>query len=79
MTPKELKQLAKACRAAGIKTYKSGTVEFTLTDEAPTARPGKSTQPASPDKAFATDALTQEELLFWSSGGHNETDKENSD
>ena len=32
---KALEKLAKICRKAGIKTFKSGDVEFTLTDHEP--------------------------------------------
>lgn len=35
MSPKDLISLAKTCRKAGIKHYKSEEVEFTLTDESP--------------------------------------------
>jgi hypothetical protein len=75
MTVKELKKLAAACRSAGIKTYKSGDVEFTLTDEAPLT-PYKAAKAAlkASDKAsqqaedVESDGLSGDDLLFWSVG-----------
>ena len=69
MTPKELKKLADACRKAGIKYYKDGQIEFSLTDEAPQSKYKKS----KPETQFQTslvetDSLTEDQLLMWSSG-----------
>lgn len=75
-TPKELREIAKACRAAGIKTYKVGDVELTFSDEVPTKRVRKPTKAASstnalPDKVDEEgwESLTETEKLFWSSEG----------
>ncbi len=71
MDVKNLKKLAAACRKAGIKTFKSGDVEFTLAD-AP-VRPIKASKKALVDDAGAAgtdekgwDTFTDEEKLFWS-------------
>jgi hypothetical protein len=72
MTIKELKALAKACRAAGIAHYKHGDVEFTLTAESPPKVVRKritQTADLGADVKFESDTPTGEELLFWSSQG----------
>ena len=74
MSPKDLVKLAKACRSVGIKTYKDSDVEFTLTDELVSTRVTKRTQKAEMsaisnnlvEDAFKSDALTDEQLLFYS-------------
>lgn len=72
MTPKELKKLAAACRASGIKHYKSGDIEFTLSDDAPvsTYKRKQVTQDSSTNSTtsveFETDSLTEDQLLMWS-------------
>lgn len=76
--PKALKKLAAACRKAGIKTYKCGDLEFTLTDEAPVSdykaakRKQAPTKVSDVDVAFDTDSLTEEQLLMWSTGDTND-------
>lgn len=77
--PKALKKLAAACRKAGIKTYKCGDLEFTLTDEAPTSKYKASKKKKTSaekvsdvDIAFDSDTLTEEQLLMWSTGDTNE-------
>lgn len=82
MDLKALKELAKACRLAGIKSYKSGDIEFTLADEAPTVRTRKKRKNEVEQKTLAEpasepeqDALSESELLFWSS--HNPGIQEN--
>ena len=76
--PKALKKLAAACRKAGIKTYKCGDLEFTLTDEAPvseykaTKRKQSPTKISDVDTAFDTDTLTEDQLLMWSTGDAND-------
>lgn len=69
MSPKELKKLADACRKAGIRHYKHGDIEFTLTEDAPRKASSKKQSPpeATPDSDFETDSLTQEQILMWSS------------
>lgn len=86
--PKELKKLAAACRAAGIKTYKSGDLEFTLNEEAPPSpykkRKAKSSTTASNQDdgqkvvTEGWDDLSEEQKLFYSSRDplfENEEDK----
>lgn len=72
---KELKKLADACRKAGITHFKGSGLELAIGD-APTkeakrkAAPKGTTeqQTAADTGAPASDAYTEEELLFWSSG-----------
>jgi hypothetical protein len=73
MSPKELKKLAKACREAGIRTFKNSEVEFTLSDDMVlrnvTKRLKKTelTQNSNVmDDAFKSDTLTDEQMLFYS-------------
>jgi hypothetical protein len=78
LNPKELKKLAAACRSAGISYYKCADFEFILSDSvSPIKVPGKKsvlpTGPLSePEKLDDDQPLTEEQLLFWSSGGLNE-------
>ncbi len=70
MTPKDLKKLASACRAAGILTFKNSEVEFTLSEQVPTKLP-KSTHKVAlgsieKDDDFTTETLTDEQMLFYS-------------
>lgn len=68
---KDLKQLAKACRKAGIKHFKSGEFEFTLTDDLP-APIYKSKKIVPDDHAsLITDSPSEDDLLFWSVGNPN--------
>lgn len=78
LSPKELKKLAAACRAAGIRHYKADGVEFTLTDEAPTSNYKKRASPSkinveAPNSpitgTISSDGwstLTEEQKLFYS-------------
>lgn len=73
---KELKKLAEACRKAGICSFKGYGVEFTLSEQIPAKRsrnrgmrPAASAQPSQEDTSpFASDTLSEEELLFFSVG-----------
>ncbi len=70
MEVKELKKLAAACRKAGIKTFKSGEIEFTLAD-APVKAPRASKKVAAPAGAAEIDekgwdSFTDDEKMFWS-------------
>lgn len=75
---KELKKLAKACRSAGIsgfKYFKDGSYEFQLDpsySENPKRKSAKSkenfSEQNSPSLDVETDSLTDEQLMFWSSG-----------
>lgn len=74
-TPKELKKLASACRAAGISSFRCGELEFTLGDKPATKsvknenkEPKKGEElKAVIDEAFEQEGLTQDQLLMWSS------------
>lgn len=71
ISAKELKKLADACRKAGIKHYKQGDLEFTLTDDAPVSNYKKKQDKPFVDTSshqIETDSLSEEELLFWSVG-----------
>jgi hypothetical protein len=75
MNEKDLKKLAKACRAAGIKHYKDQQVEFTLTDDYPIITRKKKSKTNDKGEllnnaleAFKTDTLTESQLLLWSVG-----------
>lgn len=76
MSPKELKKLATACRAAGITQFKNSEVEFTLSDVSPQIRKRskksevKSTSYEQQAAEFESDSIPDEELLFWSAGGN---------
>lgn len=78
--PKSLKKLAAICRKAGIKTFKSGDFEFTLTDDLP--RSDKKTKKSEALPATAeveTDEPSHEQLLFWSGVDLNESSTRNTD
>lgn len=70
---KSLKKLADVCRKSGIKTFKSGDVEFTLSEEplTPIRKPRTSKSQKIVEESFAPDVnlgdLTPEQLLMWSS------------
>lgn len=81
---KTLKKLADSCRKAGIKHFKSGDIEFTLTDDPPVSaymrsRPIKA--PASSvdviDVNYQSNELTEEQLLFWSTGNAEQSEDNN--
>lgn len=66
-TSKGLKRLAATCRKAGIKHFKSGDFEFTLSDSLPEPkRRGGVVEYQAPDAAFQGEELTQDQLLNWS-------------
>lgn len=79
-----LKELAKACRKAGIASFKGHGVEFELGDipsNKKTTSPTKSAKKkkvvlSTPDGDIETDAPTDAEILYWSVGG--DPDSENS-
>lgn len=76
---KSLKKLAAACRKAGIKSFKSADFEFVLTDDAPAVfkRSGKKLPNISESASIniQSDSLSEEELLFWSSGVSQENEE----
>lgn len=68
---KTLKRLADSCRKAGIKHFKSGDLEFTLSDDAPVSnyKKQKSTKLLphdGGDTKIDTGNLSDEQLLFYS-------------
>ncbi len=65
ISPKELKKLAKACRDAGIKSFKGPNFEFIL-DDAPITTPRNSSTKQELPEEFQADTLTEEQLLFYS-------------
>ena len=76
--PKELKKLAKACREAGIKSYKADGLEFTLSDEPPAPSPYKKRKASAIPEALSQpdnkeietdgwDSMSEEQKLFYSS------------
>lgn len=75
-TAKQLKELAKACRAAGITSFEGQGIKFTLSEDAPAPRRrGKTPVEAKPapkqdlgPNKIETDELGAEALLFWSVG-----------
>lgn len=76
----QLSKIADICRKKGIESIKitEETVEFTLKDEISkrkrTKINGKKAHAQeSDDGAEATDAPSEEEMLFWSSAGIPET------
>lgn len=79
--PKELIKLAKACRKAGISHFKGFGFEFTLTNELPSTKLTKAAisnpnaSNSEPDQVITPDTPTEEELLFWSSGGNTNQDE----
>ncbi len=85
LDPKELKKLAAACRAAGIKHYKADGIEFTLSDEAPVSQYKKrksniKDSPVGQDTPFSEqgswDSLTQDQKLFYSVSDNPFTEEE---
>lgn len=66
---KEISKLAKACRAAGISTFKGGGIEFTLTDAPPPAKTSKKPlleAPSASNDKIESDEPGYEQLLHWS-------------
>ena len=63
-TAKQIKALAKACRASGIRSFKGGGIEFTL-DAAMIPRVSKNI-PNDTQEEIKEDALEGDALLFWS-------------
>lgn len=77
-TPKQIKQLATACRKAGIIQFKLGEMEFTLDRTTPEKRllaKGKAKKSVQIDNSAVTsDELSENELLFWSSAQIDENE-----
>lgn len=71
---KEIKKIADSCRKAGISSFKCADFEFTLTPEAPVSNYKKkaSNYKETPDNSEPdTGGLSDEDILFWSSGAHD--------
>lgn len=66
---KELKKLADACRKAGIRQFKGGGIEFTLTDDIPVSPYKQAKRAQEPQGEIETDELSPEALLMWSAQG----------
>lgn len=71
---KELKKIIALCRAQGIKVFELGELRITLTDEAPAKRTRAQYTDNTPKTSIQKDTvpddgLSEEELLFYSSGG----------
>lgn len=66
-----MKKLARICREAGIKHYKTSEFEFTLSDDMTTPvirTKAEKLTAAELSAPIESDDLSQEALLFWSSG-----------
>lgn len=83
MTLPELKQLDKIiqlCRKRGVKTIKIDNVELTLSEDAPqtnykrrkASKDEKDTENSLLDDTLEPAQLTEDQLLFWSSGVNQE-------
>lgn len=67
---KEIKKLADACRKAGITHFKCGDYEFTLGDKPePETKKAREMIADPSSNTIQTDSISEEALLFWSSGG----------
>ena len=76
---KDLQRLLKLCRKQGVKEIKLGAVEIKLGDlpfEVP-ADVVASAPPVNPYAGFPDGLLSQEQLMFYSSGGMPDDDPEN--
>jgi hypothetical protein len=75
---KELAALAKACRKAGISTFKGGGIEFTLTDAIPSAKSPKKAakEAAATSNEIENDDLPYESMLHWSVHGIEKDEKD---
>ena len=69
---KELDKLIALCRKRGITTIKLGELELTLSEDAPVSKPrGKAAKKPyeAPGEPESFDGMSEEDRLFWSSGG----------
>lgn len=75
---KQLKELAEACRKAGIQTFKGFGIEFTLDPNAPGPKPrgraaqknAQSVQSSNVPSNDTWDSLTDDQKLFYSALPH---------
>lgn len=68
---KDLKQLAKACREAGITHFKNEHFEINVSEEAPqkarkSKEPQKTENVSPANEKFTSDSLSDADLLMWS-------------
>lgn len=76
MDIKQITKIAKACRKAGITSFKCPEFEFTVSDNLPEPKRIHKSQIASKDAEVSepekveTETLSDEALLFWSSQEH---------
>lgn len=66
---KQLDKLIALCRKRGVKTVKIDNMELTLSDEVPEppkTRKSATTAPQTIPDTFQSDAISDEEMLFWS-------------
>ena len=68
MKPKELEALLKVLKKYGVTHVKTADIELSLTEATPTMGAIDEALKTLPS-ALKTDAPTDEELLYWSSGG----------
>ncbi len=79
---KLLKQLAAACRKAGISSYEGYGYKFTLSDSSPPTRKPRSAKSSSAapkdlgENVPESDELSPQALMFWSIGSDPETSPE---
>ncbi len=67
-SPKELKRIAKACREAGIKTFKADGLELTFSDSFELPKSKETSVERYASDMIPTDEMSDEDKLFWSVG-----------
>lgn len=67
-SPKELKRIAKACREAGIKTFKADGLELTFSDSFELPKLKETSVERYASDMIPTDEMSDEDKLFWSVG-----------
>lgn len=78
---RDLSKIITLCRKKGVQTIKvaqDGSIEFTLSHEAPTKTARHSKKRTADEAETAAEQYTDEQILMWSSGGvPNPTVEEN--
>lgn len=84
MDNKDIKALIKIMRTTGVLSLKTADIELHLSPEAlqledkhQDSQPSPSDDPATPFANFPEGILTNDQLMFYSSGGSPEDDPEN--
>jgi len=67
MTTKELKELLKLLRAQGVLKYESSDLKLELSEMVPESRSSQESSSAPQEKTW--DEMTDEEKMYYSSGG----------